>query len=156
MPSPRKQRKGWDACGCDSQAGFWLLLQLGGEVGDDRYGLIDLLRNAVEEDFLTIGGDVIEHLGSRPVADQPLWSAKLQCAADLLDRHRVQIVGRIHVVELLAVTAPLGQPATVGRELPLALPAAKGQNIHLNHTGSSGGVGEPVSVGRTLCTEKNC
>src|ERR1700676_5579530 len=133
-----------------------LLLQLRRKVCNYSDGLADLLRNPVEKDFLAVWRDIIEDLRSGPVADEILWGAELQGAAGVLYRDREKIVSRVHIVEIFAVVAPWRERSSFGRDLPLALPAAKGHHIHLKRTGLTRTVGQPMAVRGKLCLAATC
>src|SRR5450631_1675547 len=126
-----------------------LLLQRCRKVCNHADGLADRLRNPVQKDFPAVGGNIVENLRSRPIGDERLSKAELHGAARVLYRYREKIVSRVHIVELFSVLAPSGEQSSVGRDLPLALPAAKSHHIHFHHTGFVRLIGEPTPSGES-------
>src|ERR1035441_180436 len=130
---------------------FRLLLQLRREVRHHGDGLTDLLGNLVQKDLLAVGSDVVENLRSGPVGHEGLSGAELQGAACVLYRHHKKVVSRIHVVEFFAVLPPARLQPSAGRDLPLALSAAKRHYIYFDRTGFVGHVREPAAIRGKVC-----
>ena len=84
-----------------------LLLQIRRKVRNHGDGLADLLRNPVQQDFPSVGSDVVKGFSQNgPSADDALRGAEFEGATGIPDLHRKKSLIPVQIVELSAVLAP--------------------------------------------------
>jgi hypothetical protein len=86
-----------------------LFFQRGGEIRDDCDGVADLLRYAIQQDFLAVVAHLEEwrRRGPTAAANLDLRGAELQSARHFFHGHGVNRVRAVHIEKFLAVVAPI-------------------------------------------------